>query len=817
MTSLSTSHSLIQAWCLAMFFVAGLAQNGWGESTVWTLVIAVETYHDANIPTAPDASSHVRSLTRLLEDPARFPSIGSRLKVLAGGDSPSAPKSPTAAHIRSAFGDIARQAQPEDGLLVVLLLSGVSAGDEVRWLAADADPNELEATTILSSELVELMESTGTRHILSIIDPSIDLVTWGPPKKTTPSSTTNVGFRELAGPGRRFIASSNGILANIDEWKAASEPFFKALVEGLKGSADREGGEPDGWINDQELVDFVKEKDPKAIAGGTEATFWLGKNPDARPTTEKRRAALEEAFKKKEIDDREYAHGIKLLERMPRFPDDRRLRTAYLSYLSGEMSADDLATLRRQTLTKRNVSEEEGRAFGRTVAEVLGLIRSRHIHPEKATQALALGLRELADQYGDAEEPWVSELIGSLEKLDPMQLEEELTRFRLRLGNRPELTKPAVDICLRAALSLLDPYSVYLSPDVYRDMKEQVAGHFTGIGVILQENQHASSLPVLLLLPDGPAEKAGMKPGDRITKIDGTAVTDLGISEASQRLLGPQGSKVMLTIDRGDAAPMEVSLARDEVELESVVGYDRTEAGVWNYWIDRAHGIGYIRIASFASDTADRLRKIIAELTRDGLKDLVLDLRFNPGGLLTSAINVADVFITEGTMVHIQDRQGGERDEKAHRFGTIENVNLIVLVNSGSASGSEIVAAAIQDSGRGRIAGSRTFGKGSAQDIIPLKDNKAALKLTSEAFFRPNGKNLERYRGGRLVVDDVWGVSPNPDLEIPLFSEETSRLRADMLRRQFIGQTRDKTRPEDRQLEKIVEVLRNETTPPPKS
>lgn len=780
------------------------------ETRTWGLLIAVESYTDSQISAPPQASKHARGLAKLLEDSSRFSAIGPRLNVLAGGSNPSSAKSPTAAHIRGAFAEIARQAEPGDRLLLVLIASAITAGDEVRWLAADANENDLAATTLLSSEIGELIASTGCELTFCIVDASLTLTSWKSANTETSQWRSDILFRELNGTDRAYLASSNGKLKDRSEWETLSATFFQAITSGLKGAADSDGGEPDGWITEKELVAYVTTQAPKSVSDGTELSFWLSQNPEGQKEFEARKSALTKRQQSNELDDREYEHGLRLLERMPSFDDDRKLRNAYISFLNGKTTKDDLATLRRQTVTKRNLPEDQGVEFGRTVAEVMELIRSHHIHPEKANHALAVGLRELADQYGDSNERWVDETISSIDKLDSAQLENALIRFRLRLGYRPEVKKSAINICLNGMLESLDPYSVYLAPDVFRDMKEQVAGKFTGIGVILQENPTSESLPILLVIPGGPADKAGLHIGDRIIALDGQSIADLGVEQASRNLLGPEGSSVKITVERKNADPLEFTIARGEVELESVVGYDRKEDGSWNYWVDREHGIGYVRIATFAVDTADRLRKIIAELSKDGLKDLILDLRFNPGGLLTSAINVADVFLDEGSIVRIQDRRGQEREVKAHRFGTIEGIQLVVMVNEGSASGSEIVAAAIQDSSRGRIAGSRTFGKGSAQDIVPLKDNQSAVKLTSEAFFRPSGKNLERFRGGRRSADDTWGVNPSPDLEIPLYREESSRLRAEMFRRLFVGRSSGEKRPPDRQLEKILQVLRSQ-------
>jgi carboxyl-terminal processing protease len=183
-----------------------------------------------------------------------------------------------------------------------------------------------------------------------------------------------------------------------------------------------------------------------------------------------------------------------------------------------------------------------------------------------------------------------------------------------------------------------------------------------------------------------------------------------------------------------------------------------------------------------------------------------LDLRFNPGGLVSSAVAVADLFLASGTIVRIHDATGLEQIELARKFGTIEDLALTVLINGSSASGSEIVAAALQDAGRARIAGSRSFGKGSVQTIVPLQKTEAAIKITSAMFDRPSGDNLDRYLGRRLSSDEVWGVRPAKELDVPMYAEENGRLHMQLLERQLRGRL-DKELPLDPQLARVQQDL----------
>jgi carboxyl-terminal processing protease len=295
-------------------------------------------------------------------------------------------------------------------------------------------------------------------------------------------------------------------------------------------------------------------------------------------------------------------------------------------------------------------------------------------------------------------------------------------------------TKKLVYGAINGMLSSLDPHSSFMPPDTYKEMKIDTKGAFGGLGIEISIKD--GLLTVISPIEDTPAFKAGVKSGDIIFKIDEKFTKDLNINDAVKRMRGQKGSKVILTIMReGFEKPKEFPLVRDIIQVKSV----------------RSHlmdsGYGYVRIAQFQEKTDDDLSKalkIMKEENKGELKGLVLDMRNDPGGLLDQAVKVADHFVPEGQMIVYTE--GREKDSKmqftAKKGGKEPNYPIVVLINGGSASASEIVAGALQDHKRAIILGTQSFGKGSVQTIIPLSDD-SGLRLTTARYYTPKGRSIQ--------------------------------------------------------------------------
>jgi carboxyl-terminal processing protease len=377
--------------------------------------------------------------------------------------------------------------------------------------------------------------------------------------------------------------------------------------------------------------------------------------------------------------------------------------------------------------------------------------------------------------------------------------------------DRKELLKGAVQGMLRT----LDPYSEFIPPEEFTEFQQQTEGHFGGVGIVVDFDAATGHLVVISPLPDSPAFKAGILAGDRIVAVDGEPLEKLGPNKALDKIRGPVGTTVTLKVLRtGETEPIDVTLTREDIKIESVKGVARRPDGKWDWILDKEHGIAYIRLTQFVDATAEDLKRALKEAREQGMKGLILDLRFNPGGLLESAIEVSDLFLkTSQTIVSVRGRNVRSQEWKATGRGPCQDVPLVVLVNRHSASASEIVAAALQDHKRAVIVGTRTWGKGSVQNVIQLADGKGALKLTTAEYYRPTGKNI--HRRTHMTEQDEWGVVP--DVVTPEIPPAQVRVFFDMQQQRDIipneklakQKAARKVDFKDIQLEKALEVLRD--------
>lgn len=307
--------------------------------------------------------------------------------------------------------------------------------------------------------------------------------------------------------------------------------------------------------------------------------------------------------------------------------------------------------------------------------------------------------------------------------------------------------------------SLGDPYSVYLDPKMYSELMLETKGSFGGVGIVLGVKE--KQLTVVAPIEGTPAEAAGILSGDLIVKIDGQDTKDMALDEAVGKIRGKEGSKVTLTIQRTGKEVQEYSLTRATIVLKSVSGKILE------------NGIGYIRLSMFSETTGNDFTQKMNELTEQGMTSLILDLRNNPGGLIGESVKVARLLVPQGPIVSVIGKDGERETSQSYLEKT--PLPLVVLINGGSASASEIVAGAIQDTGAGKLIGVKTFGKGSVQRIIPL-DKDSAVKITIAEYHTPKDRSIH----GK-------GIEPDIVVEMP----------------------KDKDAKSDPQLDKAVEVLKS--------
>lgn len=326
-----------------------------------------------------------------------------------------------------------------------------------------------------------------------------------------------------------------------------------------------------------------------------------------------------------------------------------------------------------------------------------------------------------------------------------------------------------------AALAAVDRYTNLVWPWQVQEFEKNLTKEFTGIGVEISKAD--GSLKVASLLADTPAYNSGLDAGDIIEAVEGVSTADMSLYCAVRKITGPKGTKVTLTIRHiGSDKAEDITLTRDRIVVPTIRGWQRKQDGNWDYMIDAANRIGYIGITDFSDITAADFERVLGELEKAGLVGLVLDLRFNPGGYLESGVQIADKFLREGRIVSTRPRFGASRIEKAHESDTHPDYPLVVLINEGSASASEIVAGAFQDPlhRRAILVGMRTFGKGSVQTINTYPGGGSQLKYTMAYYHLPSGQPVLDKDSAEKAGGKDWGITP--DVEVKLRDDEIRRM-----------------------------------------
>ena len=347
---------------------------------------------------------------------------------------------------------------------------------------------------------------------------------------------------------------------------------------------------------------------------------------------------------------------------------------------------------------------------------------------------------------------------------------EHVDRNYVKEVKREDLIHSAIN----GMLDDLDPYSNFIPPQNTRQFDQLTKGHYTGIGITVEVKDDFTT--VIVPKPHSPAYNAGVLAGDRILAVNGQNVQKKSLNDVIDLLQAPPGTELKLTVLHKpyNTAPATLMLKTAVITIESVQGDIHISDDTWDFMLDKQNKIGYVRISNFVINTTPEFQAAIKSLLAAGMKALVIDLRFNPGGQLSTAIEISDLFVKEGVIVSTKGRNTESRSATAKSEGTLPDFPVAILVNGLSASASEIVAACLQDHKRAVIVGERTFGKGSVQNVIELDEGegvgKSILKLTTASYMRPNGHNIHRFKDAK--ESDEWGVKPDANLEVRLTNEE---------------------------------------------
>jgi carboxyl-terminal processing protease len=404
--------------------------------------------------------------------------------------------------------------------------------------------------------------------------------------------------------------------------------------------------------------------------------------------------------------------------------------------------------------------EEKRAAFAATVGQMITELKASPDADDASAVARTLRRLELAN-------------------LKTLQLDEEVVVSEFADG----------------AFGTLDPFSSVIWPSDLEEFQKTTQGEFSGVGIQIQSDDDGS-LRVVSPLEDSPAYRAGIKAGDVVTHIDGKSAKGITLNQAVKNITGIRGTTVVLSIKSEDGGSKDYSIIRDTIKVASVKGWQHRPGGGWDYFVDAENKIGYIRLTNFTKTTSEDLSAALKDMKQAGAKGLILDLRYNPGGLLQAATEVVDRFIADGTIVSTRaDRRtpNGPTVAPAKEDGDEIDLPTVVLVNQYSASASEIVSGALKDHGKALVIGERTFGKGSVQMLFPLYNRRAYLKLTTSHYYLPNGKCIHRDENSQ-----EWGV--DPDVTIEMTPEQ---MRAAIDARQDLDVLRDNPQPAGNEQDKL--------------
>ena len=315
----------------------------------------------------------------------------------------------------------------------------------------------------------------------------------------------------------------------------------------------------------------------------------------------------------------------------------------------------------------------------------------------------------------------------------------------------------------------LDPYSIYVPPAKEKEFENLLEGSFEGVGIELSQQENGD-IQVVSPIPDSPALKAGVMAGDIILRVNGQELKGEKIADVQKMIKGPLGSDVKLFVRHVDGKEADLTMKREQIVLPTVMGYRRDGHDNWDFWVSKDPKIAYIRITQFTSDTYPELKKALDQVLPAGMQGLILDLRFNPGGRLDQAKEVVNLFVRKGVIVVTKGLHRSEEIASASPDKALpRDFPMIVLINEHSASAAEIVAGSLKDNKRALIVGTRSFGKGSVQEIIPMQEDGGELKLTVAYYYLPSGRLVHRKKG---ATD--WGV--DPQISVPMSEEAEQKV-----------------------------------------
>jgi C-terminal peptidase prc len=817
----------------------------------YVVLVGVSNYADPQILPRPHAEADVKALYDIFSNKDYLGADAEHIKLLLGtGDAKRHSEPATHDNILKALQWVSANAGRDDLVIFAFIGQGAPLGERFCYFGSDSTFKDRAKNALASGDIDHALEKLKSHQVCIFLD--LDFKSFKPGKGTAPDANLENLYTEFLGnrkdergppQGRVVFMATSGLKPSLDLEHHGL--FARAVISGLKGAADKDGYEPDGVITVEELAEYLgkeihqlamkhgktkEEKEQRGIiVGGRASHFEIVKNPVVAAKVQQRLQKFEKMAEDMKVSKEIAEEGHNLLQRMPKLEAYRSLRKTYQKLVDGGMSVDEFMEARSKIIDDTKMKRSTAAAFAAKVIQGSQLILREYVRKVNQGELVASAIKGLYQRIDEKIPKDIKERLDQAKNLTEEELTNLLTDIRERLGNREDLDNHKdLDYALQRMLLPLDPYTTYVDPEQLAQFQIDMGGHFEGIGVQIRQDSTRDMLLVVTPIMNSPGYKAGLKAGDIITTItrevdskgepletpEVISTKGLPISDAVKKIKGKSGTKVKLTVEReGWEKPLEFEIRRGRVEVESVLGFHRKSDDSWDYVIDPDNHICYVRLTQFARNTARDLGRILEKLKNEpGIKGFVLDLRFNPGGLLPSATQISDMFIDDGLIVTVKPRVGREDASYGQHEGSYLDFPMVCLVNGQSASGSEIVAACLQDHKRAIIVGERSYGKGSVQNVQPFEGGE--LKVTTASFWRPSGKNLNK-RSTSGKDSDEWGVTPDRGFLGKLSGKERDELE-EYLRSQEIIQRHDllpkekKAGFKDVQLEMALKYLRGQ-------
>ena len=818
---------------------------------MYVVVVGVGQFADPAIQARPSAEADARALYDVFSDPKYGPADPGRVVLLtATPDDKRNSRKATRENVVKALHEAVEKTRKDDTIVFAHFGRGASSGDATCLFTAETTFKERAKTGLLGSDLAAELKPALDRKLAVMMDVAFKGFDAGKETLAEP------GLRDVLGavfggeergeqpPPHDKVVMLASIPANPPLAVDGRGLFATTAIEALKGAADTQGYEPDGLVVVDELVKYLEAKIPEQtrqlgktpeekeavpfIVGEETAHFAVSKNPKLTATVVKREAAIAGLAAAGKLDKDVALEAEKLVARMPKLKAQQELRKTAEQLADAAITPEQFLAKRQEIRDSLKLPAADAEAFARTIQRAIDSVQPYYVKDIQPGEWAAQAVRGL---YRRLEEPLPDDIAAKLvnaKVLGAAAIEDVLRDARQRLGKREDLDDDkALDTGITMMLAeLRDPYTVYYDLATIKKMDAPLRGSFRGVGIQIRRDLVRDGLLVVSPIKDSPAYKAGIRAGDLITAVkrevdaenkpieseDQKTISTKGMKteRALELILGKPGVPVTLVIDR-DGVTKEFTIERGVVNVETVLGSKRTATDDWNFTIDGDSKIGYVCLTQFASGTSKDLRKVVQKLKAEGMKGLILDLRFNPGGLLTEAVAICDLFLQDGLIVSVKYRAKRPEQWFDRGFGSETDFPIAVLVNGQSASASEIVSACLQDYGRAVVVGERSYGKGSVQTVQPFSPTNGEIKMTTARYFPPLDRNIDKVSTPGKPEDE-WGVKPNLRYEVKLSREEAQDLAEHFRDREVIKpkEKKDAKPFKDRQLETAIEYLKRQ-------